>query len=59
MRWLNQEKGLSFASQKELWKWSVEELEPFWGSIWDYCQVISITPYHQVLESRKMLREHN
>lgn len=54
MKWLKQEKGLSFGNQKELWKWSVEELEAFWESIWNYCQVISTTPYHQVLESRKM-----
>ncbi|EMA6341901.1 acetoacetate--CoA ligase [Bacillus cytotoxicus] len=54
MKWLLKEKGLSFKSQTELWEWSVEELESFWESIWNYCEVKSSTPYRQVLESRKM-----
>ena len=54
MKWLKQEKGLSFGNQKELWEWSVKELESFWESIWSYCKVQSNTPYNQVLESRKM-----
>lgn len=54
MKWLKKEKGLSFGSQNELWKWSVEELEAFWESIWNYCQVKSNTSYNQVLESRLM-----
>lgn len=54
MKWLKQEKDLSFGNQSELWKWSVEELEMFWENIWNYCQVKSSTPYNQVLESRKM-----
>ena len=24
-----------FSSYEELWRWSVEDLEGFWGSIWD------------------------
>lgn len=54
MKWLKKEKGLSFGSQNELWKWSVEELETFWENIWNYCQVKSNTSYNQVLESRLM-----
>ncbi|MDQ0270409.1 acetoacetate--CoA ligase [Cytobacillus purgationiresistens] len=54
MNWLKEEKGHTFSNQLELWKWSVDELEEFWGSIWTYCNVISKTPYDQVLDSRKM-----
>src|SRR5215204_5572872 len=36
MRWLAAERGFSFGSYEELWKWSVDDLEGFWGSIWDF-----------------------
>ncbi|MEZ4661800.1 MAG: acetoacetate--CoA ligase [Caldilineaceae bacterium] len=39
MRWLSQHKGLHFASYPELWRWSVENLGPFWQTIWDFCQI--------------------
>ena len=54
--WLNKENGLAIGNPNELWKWSVEELEQFWGSVWSYCQMISHSPYKQVLESRTMPR---
>lgn len=54
MKWLKQEKGVSFANQKELWVWSVDKLELFWESIWEYCKVESKTPYREVLQERVM-----
>ncbi|PGM55488.1 acetoacetate--CoA ligase [Bacillus sp. AFS053548] len=54
MNWLENEKNLFFNSQSELWKWSVDELESFWESVWKYCNVISHAPYDHVLEERKM-----
>ena len=30
IRWLKQEKNLSFDSYEELWEWSVTDLEGFW-----------------------------
>lgn len=54
IKWLEKEKNLVLTTQNELWKWSVEELESFWESVWNYCNVISHAPYEQVLESRKM-----
>ncbi|WP_151706116.1 acetoacetate--CoA ligase [Weizmannia acidilactici] len=53
-KWLQQEYGLNFEIHQELWKWSVDELELFWESIWKYCNIISHTPYQQVLNSRTM-----
>ena len=53
-RWLERERGLRFAGYDDLWRWSVEELEPFWASIWDFCGVIAHHPYRQVLEKRVM-----
>lgn len=37
-----------------LWNWSVEHLEKFWESVWEYCEIKSVTPYRCVLEERKM-----
>jgi acetoacetyl-CoA synthetase len=40
MRWLADERGLDFGGDYHaLWRWSVDELEGFWRSIWDYFEV--------------------
>ena len=52
--WLGSERGLDFPGYDELWRWSVSDLEGFWGSIWDYFQVRSHAPYERVLGSREM-----
>ncbi len=54
MRWLATERGLDFTGYDELWKWSVDELEDFWRSIWDYFEVSASTPYGEVLAERSM-----
>ena len=53
-RWLEQKRGLRFDGYEALWRWSVQELEAFWASIWDFCGVISHRPYDSVLQSRVM-----
>ena len=53
-RWLERERGLRFDGYDALWRWSVEELEAFWASVWDFCRVISHRPYQRVLERRVM-----
>ncbi|RLA54192.1 MAG: acetoacetate--CoA ligase [Gammaproteobacteria bacterium] len=35
-RWLTQTRDLSFVDYAELWSWSVNDLDGFWSSIWDY-----------------------
>lgn len=52
--WLENNHGLSFSSYNDLWEWSVENIELFWESVWDYFDVIHHTPYEQVLSSREM-----
>ena len=54
MRWLREEKGLSFDDYAELWEWSVTDLEGFWGSVWEYCDVRATEPYERVLARREM-----
>ena len=53
-RWLRERRGLRFDRYDDLWRWSVEELEAFWASLWDFCGVISHHPYEQVLDRRVM-----
>jgi acetoacetyl-CoA synthetase len=54
MRWLAAERGLSFAGYDELWRWSVEDLEGFWSSIWDFFGVRADGGAEPVLGSRAM-----
>jgi acetoacetyl-CoA synthetase len=53
-RWLEQTRGLTFASYAELWQWSVDELESFWASIWEFFDVQASAPYERVLGSSAM-----
>ncbi|SDY72549.1 acetoacetyl-CoA synthetase [Micromonospora pattaloongensis] len=54
LRWLRAERGLDFADYDALWRWSVTDLEAFWGSIWDYFDVIAHTPPQRALAGRAM-----
>jgi acetoacetyl-CoA synthetase len=38
----------------ELWRWSVEDLEGFWGAIWEFFDVHASAPYERVLARREM-----
>lgn len=51
MRWL-EKRGQSFGGYDELWTWSVEDLEGFWGSVWKYFDVEDAD--YPVLPERKM-----
>ena len=54
MRWLEAERSLSFEGYGDLWRWSVDELEDFWASIWDFFEVRSSAGYSSVLPERVM-----
>src|ERR1700680_4454581 len=54
MQWLAREKGLLFTSPDELWAWSVDKIEDFWASLWDYFHIKASKPYETVLVERKM-----
>ncbi|SIT73399.1 acetoacetate--CoA ligase [Edaphobacillus lindanitolerans] len=55
MDWLKKEKGVQAKDYTELWKWSVDELEPFWESIWQYCGVAGNRSYSNVLQGDSMI----
>lgn len=54
MDWLKREKGLSFDGYEPLWQWSVDHLEGFWASMWEYFDIIHSTPFERVLDQRVM-----
>jgi acetoacetyl-CoA synthetase len=54
MRWLERERGLSFAGYAELWRWSVDDLEGFWSAIWEFFDVRANGDPSPVLGSREM-----
>ena len=56
MAWLAQTRGLRFNHYHALWQWSVDEVEAFWESIWDYYAIKHSAPYTRVLEARTMPR---
>lgn len=58
-RWLNDEHGHDFdvtdhRGYDEFWRWSVTDLEGFWGTIWDYFDIQASTPPTRVLGRRDM-----
>ncbi len=53
-RWLGRNKNLHFDSYDALWQWSVNEVETFWQSIWEYFDVIQHSPYKKVLSEHTM-----
>src|ERR671921_448655 len=54
MRWLEENRGLSFEDYNELWGWSVEDVEGFWSSLWEFLDVKASKPYERVLAKREM-----
>jgi acetoacetyl-CoA synthetase len=43
-----------FASYQELWQWSVDDMEGFWSSIWDFFGVAGVRPPGPVLADATM-----
>ena len=50
--WLERERGVALETYDELFRWSVDELEAFWASIWDFFGVRAHRPYERVLSAR-------
>lgn len=52
--WLSATYNRTFESYEDLRRWSVDDLEGFWRSIWDYDQIESPTPFSAVLSEDRM-----
>jgi acetoacetyl-CoA synthetase len=53
-RWLAQERGLRLPDYAALWQWSVDDIETFWQTIWDFFDVQADGSRQPVLASRTM-----
>lgn len=54
MLWLKENKGLNFSDYNDLWQWSVDHVEEFWQTIWDYFDVQYTGSYKAVLSEEPM-----
>lgn len=54
LAWLQTHRGLTFESYDALWRWSVTDLEDFWATIWEFCDVRAHRPYDRILEERRV-----
>jgi acetoacetyl-CoA synthetase len=54
LRWLASTRDVDVAPDDHagLWRWSVDDLEGFWGSLWDHFDVQATTPPDTVLAGR-------
>jgi acetoacetyl-CoA synthetase len=53
LEWLAS-RGRDFADYDDLWRWSVEDLEGFWRSVWEFGELRSSAPAGPVLGKRHM-----
>src|ERR671914_716201 len=52
LHWLRDRRGLRFASYDELWRWSVDDLDGFWTSVWEFFEVGGPAPGPALAERR-------
>src|SRR5215469_1263677 len=52
--WLARERGRRLTDYGALWRWSVEDLEGFWGALWDYFGIEASADPTRVLGRRSM-----
>jgi acetoacetyl-CoA synthetase len=53
-RWLAEAHGIETRGYEQLWRWSVDDIEGFWASLWEFCDVQASAPYERVLASHAM-----
>jgi acetoacetyl-CoA synthetase len=53
-RWLEAREGRTFETYADLWQWSIDDVEAFWASIWEFFDVRAAEPYERVLGRREM-----
>ena len=53
-RWLEAREGRRFDTYADLWQWSIDDVDAFWASIWEFFDVRAAEPYERVLGRREM-----
>jgi acetoacetyl-CoA synthetase len=52
--WVNRDRYVPLVGYDELWSWSVEDLDGFWGAVWSYFDVLASAQPSAVLAERAM-----
>jgi acetoacetyl-CoA synthetase len=52
--WLAANRGLTFDGYHDLWQWSVDNIGPFWASVWDYFGLKASKPAETILADKSM-----
>src|SRR5918999_2021672 len=52
--WLARERGLDFGDYGAAWRWSVDDTDAFWSSVWEFFDVRSRTPRVAALADARM-----
>jgi len=52
--WLQRERGLHFDTYDELLRWSIDDLDGFWSSVWEHFDVRSVQPPGPALADARM-----
>ncbi|ETL79417.1 acetoacetate-CoA ligase [Phytophthora nicotianae] len=52
---VNKRFKLSLKTPQELWEWSVDNLEDFWGACWDFTGMAASQPYSNVIEDKEKM----
>ncbi len=59
MEYVNKRYRLSLSEYKQLYEWSIANIEPFWEAMWDFVDIIHSQPYNEVfLTGEEMLDCH-
>ena len=51
MNEVNRRHDLSLSSYLDLWQWSVNYIDEFWGLFWEFAGIIASKPYDQVVDN--------
>jgi len=54
--WVNARRPGRLMTYNELWRWSVDDLDGFWQSIWDYFDIVASAPPRAALADARMPR---
>ena len=53
-QWVSRTRGVPTEGFDALHAWSVEDLEAFWGAVWEYCGIVASSEATAALEDRSM-----
>jgi acetoacetyl-CoA synthetase len=52
---VNEKYGKQFNEYTQLWEWSVENLEDFWATAWDFLDIKTSVPYDTVIQDKEKM----